>query len=218
MTINHHIDDDILLSYASGELDEGFSLLVAAHLSLCPVCRKTVELVEEMGGVFLEDLAPAAMSETGLADVMAAIDTSPAQIQPTRPAPYSGQPILPAPVRARFGGDVDAVRWKRIGPGVRQAILDGTEGGSSVRLLRITGGTGVLEHGHKGEEMTLVLAGGFKDGEQSFTRGDVEFGDSGIVHRPVADPGEDCICLAVTSAPLSFSSFIGRLAQPFARI
>lgn len=218
MTINHHIDDETLLSYAAGELDEGFSLLVAAHLSLCPVCRKTVQLAEEMGGVFLEDLAPVAMSDTGLAQVMASLDKSPAQMPLPKPPAYSGRPILPAPVRARFGGDVDDVRWRLIGPGVRQAILEGTEGDSSVRLLRIAGGTGVLEHGHKGEELTLVLAGGFKDGDQAFTRGDVEFADTGVVHRPVADPGEDCICLAVTSAPLSFSSFIGRLAQPFARI
>jgi putative transcriptional regulator len=34
----------------------------------------------------------------------------------------------------------------------------------------------------------------------------------------VAEEGEDCICLAVTDAPLRFKSLIPRLAQPLFRI
>jgi putative transcriptional regulator len=37
-------------------------------------------------------------------------------------------------------------------------------------------------------------------------------------HTPVADIHEDCICLAVTDAPLTFSGLIPKLAQPFLRI
>jgi putative transcriptional regulator len=35
---------------------------------------------------------------------------------------------------------------------------------------------------------------------------------------PVADIGEDCICLAATDAPLRFRRLIPRIAQPFLRI
>ncbi|MGB1033531.1 MAG: transcriptional regulator, partial [Primorskyibacter sp.] len=34
----------------------------------------------------------------------------------------------------------------------------------------------------------------------------------------IADVSEACICLAVTDAPLRFTSFLPRLLQPFLRI
>ena len=35
---------------------------------------------------------------------------------------------------------------------------------------------------------------------------------------PVAEEGEDCICLAATDAPLKFNALLPRIAQPFLRI
>jgi putative transcriptional regulator len=63
-----------------------------------------------------------------------------------------------------------------------------------------------------------VLSGGFDDGDESFTRGDIECADQDTVHQPVAMKGEDCICLAVTTGPLKFFDLFGRVAQPFVRI
>ena len=78
-------------------------------------------------------------------------------------------------------------------------------------------GRPVPEHGHNGREMTLVLAGSFKDEFGSFSRGDVQDVDQDTVHQPVAGMVEDCVCLAVTDAPLDFKSFLPRIAQPFIR-
>jgi putative transcriptional regulator len=66
--------------------------------------------------------------------------------------------------------------------------------------------------------MTMVLQGAFSDDDDRFARGDVEMADEDLNHTPVAEPGTDCICLAVTDAPLKFNSLIPRLAQPFLRI
>lgn len=74
------------------------------------------------------------------------------------------------------------------------------------------------DHGHRGIEMTLVLRGAFLDEDERFARGDVEMADSDLEHTPIADIGEDCICLAVTDAPLRFNGLIPRLVQPFLRI
>ena len=41
--------------------------------------------------------------------------------------------------------------------------------------------------------------------------------DQDTVHQPVAGMVEDCVCLAVTDAPLDFKSFLPRIAQPFIR-
>ena len=71
------------------------------------------------------------------------------------------------------------------------------------------------DHGHRGLELTLVLQGAFQDEDGYFARGDIEIASEEISHVPVADISEDCICLAVTDAPLKFKGLIPRLAQPF---
>jgi putative transcriptional regulator len=115
------------------------------------------------------------------------------------------------------GGDIDAVKWRRVGGGVSDALLS-TSAGSTARLLRIPGGVAVPDHGHGGMELTLVLQGAFRDESDRFGPGDVEVADVAMVHKPVAEHGEDCICLAATDALLRFNAIIPRIAQSFLRI
>ena len=83
-----------------------------------------------------------------------------------------------------------------------------------MRLLKIPAGQPVPEHSHRGRELTVVLTGAFDDGETRFERGDMEDADEDIQHIPTATPEADCICLAVTDAPLRFRSLLVRLFQP----
>lgn len=177
------------------------------------MCRDAVATADAVGGAVLDVIEPVAMSADALDNVMARLDAAGPVSELPRPAKPSRDAVFPEPLRRIIGGDVDSIRWRTIGAGVKQKRLDIGGNGVSARLLWIAGGTGVLEHGHQGEELTLVLAGGFKDGAEAFVRGDVEFADGSIKHSPVADPGEPCICLAVTSAPLKFDGLLGRLAQ-----
>lgn len=215
MTIQHHIPDETLVSYAAGDLDDATSLVVATHLALCPSCRRSVAVADDIGGAMLDELMPSRMSDDALAHVLALTERPVTEAARPEPAPSHAGFVFPEPLRRRIGGDLDDVRWKRIGPGVQQFKLENPDSASQARLLRIAGGQGVLEHGHTGEEFTLVLAGGFSHGIQSFARGDVEWADTEIVHHPVADEGEGCVCLAVTSGPLKFFDFFGKIAQPF---
>ena len=125
--------------------------------------------------------------------------------------------MLPAPLTDYIGGDISAVRWRPVGLGVRQAILP-TSGKATARLLYIPAGASVPDHGHNGQELTMVLQGAFSDAGDRFARGDVETADESLEHTPVADPGADCICLAVTDAPLRFRGLLPRLIQPLLRI
>ncbi len=59
-----------------------------------------------------------------------------------------------------------------------------------------------------------MLKGSFSDISGRFGPGDFEETDESVDHQPIADPGEDCICLAVTDAPLKFKSRIVRMIQP----
>ena len=86
--------------------------------------------------------------------------------------------------------------------------------GISAKLLRGAPGTEVGHHTHRGQEFTLVLSGGFSDITGSYGPGDLQIADGTLRHSPIADPGEDCINLAVTTAPLKFENLIQKIAGP----
>ena len=211
--IRHHLNDALLMGYSAGQLPEAFSLIVATHISMCDECRARLESFDAVGGALLGALPEAGMGADSLAQVMARIRQAP----PPPPAPKPRAGVFPAPLRDYVGGDVEAVRWRAVGGGVRQAILP-TARDASARLLYIPAGLAVPDHGHRGMELTLVLQGAFRDEVDRFGPGDIEIASEELEHTPIAEPGADCICLAVTDAPLRFNSFIPRLLQPFLKI
>lgn len=209
MTARHHIGDDLLLSYAAGNLAEGWSLAVATHLSLCADCRARLAVAEAAGGQLLETLALAPVEDGAWASVRNRLGTPEGKAvrQPDTA-------ILPKPLRDYVGGDINSIRWKRLGKGAAQLRLKTGDGETQVRLLKIPAGKPVPEHSHAGREITVVLSGAFHDGETLFARGDVEEADDDIQHIPTATADADCICLAVTEAPLRFRSWVVRALQP----
>jgi len=215
--IRHHISPALLTAYAAGTLPEAFSLVVAAHLSMCDACRAEAESLDGVGGVLMDDLAGVGMEASALDAVMARIEAASAD-EPAERAPIrvSGG-VLPGPVRDYIGGDLEAVKWKSVGMGVKQAVLK-TSDKASARLLYIPAGAAMPEHSHRGMELTLVLSGAFEDESDRFGPGDVEIADDEVDHTPVADVGADCICLAATEGKLRFKSWLPRLAQPFVGI
>lgn len=214
--IKHHLTDDILMGYAAGMLPEAFNLMVASHLSLCDTCRAQAESYDAVGGEVLAQTPgnEVALDAGSLAATMALIaGGAPHEIRKPR---VNGS-VLPGPLQDYVGGDLDTVQWRSVGMGVKQAILP-TSRDASARLLFIPAGAAMPDHGHKGIEMTMVLQGAFQDEDDYFARGDVEVADSDLHHTPVADIHEDCICLAVTDAPLEFQGLLPKIVQRFARI
>lgn len=213
-TIQHHLTDDVLLSYSAGTLPEAFSLVAATHVSICDECRARLGAFDALGGRVLEDCGAAPVDEASFEATLARITGLPAA-PPVRP--IRAEAVFPAPLQDYVGGDADRVAWKSVGMGVKQAILP-TSREASVRLLFIPSGSAMPDHSHRGREMTLVLQGAFRDADGRYARGDVEMADDAVRHTPVAEPGEDCICLAATEGPLKFRALLPRLAQPFFRI
>lgn len=215
--ITHHLSDKLLMAYSAGSLPEAFNLAVATHVALCDDCRARLASFDAIGGAMLEQAQDdrLGLGADALASTLARIKATPPAPKPlARPATAK---VLPEPLASYVGGDVDAIRWRSIGGGVRQAIL-ATSKAATARMLYIPAGAAVPDHGHNGLEMTLVLQGAFADETARFGRGDIEIADEDLDHQPVAEPGEDCICLAVTDAPLKFRAILPRLAQPFLRI
>lgn len=225
MSIHHHAPDDLLLAYAAGDLDEGLSLVIATHLALCATCRETVRQAEAAGGALLEAIVPIAVGPEVLGNVLDRIDR---EVPPRRSNGNAGRRtgsrpsgtvhhdtdvIFPEPLRGYVGGDLSGLRWRSLGRGAYHVPV--VRGDTTARLLRIPAGRPVPEHGHSGRELTLVLKGSFSDSRGEFRRGDLEDCDDTVHHQPIAGSEEDCICLAVTEAPLRFKSMAARVVQPF---
>lgn len=214
MTIQHHLSDELLESYAAGSLTEGWSIAVATHLSLCPSCRLRLKKFECLGGQLLEELPANAPVDASWQAIQARLADVTIKLKQNPPKPKPAMPVLPEPLRSYLGGDINSLKWRALGRGASHIIIPTGDTSSTVRLLKIPAGKPVPEHGHGGRELTLVLSGSFADGAEIFARGDIEEADSDIIHQPVATPDADCICLAVTDAPLRFRSWIVRLVQP----
>jgi putative transcriptional regulator len=218
MMPTHHPGDDLLIAYAAGSQEEPVALVVATHLALCPRCRKEVARLEELGGVLLEAQEPEALGEDSLKRVLARLDEAAADA-PARPEREITKvdPLVPRPLRDYVGDGFDRLDWTSF-RGLKKVELLPEAPGFRTRLMRIKSGTAMPTHTHEGTELTLVLAGGFSDEQGHYLRGDIAEADPSVDHRPVADPGEDCLCLAVTDAPLRLTGRFGRLLNPFLRI
>lgn len=209
--IQHHPDDALLLGYASGTADEAVSLIIATHMSYCSLCRSRSRELEAIGGALLEDILPAPLARTARDNVLAKLDNVQPYERPARPAP--SRDSTPAVLRPYIGGDLARVRWRRIGPSLSYVPLF-RRGAVAARLLRGVPGADSGLHGHRGLELTLVLQGGYTDVTGSYSPGDLQVMEGDARHNPVADPGEDCINLAVTTGRLAFDSLIQKIAAP----
>jgi putative transcriptional regulator len=209
--LNHHASDALLLSYAGGALPAGLALAVASHLALCGSCARQAALAEEVGGCLLDRTDAVPMAPDALERTLSRPVRAEPPAAPVAPPPFSG---LPGPLRAAVAGLPDP-QWRFLAPGIRQIDLTpGSRGGGSARLLRIAPGTTLPQHGHAGIELTLILSGSFTDEIGRFQAGDLAELEDDVVHQPIADSAEDCVCLIATEAPLRFSSLMGRLMQP----
>ncbi len=217
MIPTHHLDDSTLLAYAAGTLDEAFMVVAASHIAVCPSCRAAVRSAEALGGAFLERLDDAAVSSGCRERTMASLERALFTGRRSAEAPRSE---LPLPLARRLPvAQFSDLAWKRKAPGV--AMLDVKLSGSAsgqLKLMRISAGRAMPEHGHGGEEITLVLKGAYSDHMGRFGAGDVADLDEAIEHRPVVDQDGDCICLVATERPTRFKSLAARLIQPFVGI
>ena len=213
-TIKHHLTDDLLMGYSAGSLPEAFNLVVATHISLCDECRARLASFDAVGGEIVARGDAVEMAEGSLSAVMDMIRNAP--VVERKAAPRRGG-VFPTPLQEYVAGDLDAVKWRKVGGGVSQAILQ-TSQDATVRLLKIPAGTAVPDHGHRGMELTLVLQGAFVDETDRFATGDIEVANEDLNHTPVAEMGADCICLSATDAPLRFKGILPRIAQRFVGI
>lgn len=220
---NHPLGDELFAAYASGALSGPMRLLIEAQSAAEPSVARDCADAEALAGLMLETAAPASVGARALDEIFAVIDAEEAAVGEAsgfriamsddasrRAARAAGQALdellsLPASVRDLA---LERGSWSFAGPGVRSMELL-REGSAKAELIRLEPGRGVPHHGHDGREFTLVLCGAFHDGRDRFGPGELCVADPSTQHKPVAEPGEVCIALAVTDGPLAFTGPLG---------
>ena len=211
MDIHYHPDDDLLLARAGGSLGLAPRLVLDSHLELCPHCRDRARTLDVLGGVLLDELAPADMASDALARTLARIDAVEAdEAAVRRVLKVSAPPPLPQGASwPRALVPYSATPWRWVAPGMRWSRVDVP--GANVFLLRIGAGKYLPQHTHNGMELTQVLYGRFHDGRALFGPGDLDTADADIHHQPVVQDGSECICLASLDGRLRFDGIIARV-------
>ncbi len=208
----YHPDDEILSSYVAGLLSEMQSVPIATHLTLCPTCRDVCDGFDELGGVLLSQAVDEPVHSSTLDNVLDRLespDVAP-QVQ-SELADDETRKLIPQPIRDRLPGPFKKMIWGKLGRHIQYIDLAVNESGVKARLLRLPAGLRLPAHTHSGNEMTVVLSGGFSDQFGHYLRGDFATRDETEKHRPVVDEGEDCLCFTVTDAPLRLTGPIGFL-------
>lgn len=216
----------LLAEYALGGLSKPARVLVESHLELSPKGQIWLDDLADVGSQLARHtgkaktpaIAPVTSHVLDQIDPVAFADSDRAlsQIFQTIDAQAEAKPEAPHALERFLGMPVADVPWKKVMPGLAEYKIPDVDG-SEVSLLRIDGGKAVPVHTHHGSEITLVLQGGFSDGNGHFGVGDIAYADDDVNHRPVADEGEVCICFAVVDAPVELTGPIGRLMNSFMR-
>lgn len=208
----HHPDELTLVDYANDALDEAASLVVAAHVAMCPQCRESVRSFEKLGGLLLEAL-PASEKLSCESLVLDRREEAAAPV-PQTAAGNEGARSRVDRLLALYP-DQD---WRWLGPGIRwKPLVAPGEDGVRAFLLKAQPGTRMPQHSHDGIEWTQVLTGAFAHEFGRYGPGDFDGADESTLHRPIVEEGMECICVVAMKGQLQLQGLAGRLLQPLVR-
>lgn len=201
--------DALLADYAAGRLARPLHGLVAAHLAIKPENRNYVAALEAVQARAVDEIAPQPLSrrDAMLEKIFASEATRGSDLP---------DDVIPPSLRALAGTGLSGLDWKSKLPGMKEFQIKDKSVGEAV-FYWIKPGRQMPSHTHEGTEVTLVLKGGFSDTYGHYRRGDIAIADGEVDHQPRADEDEDCICFAVTDAPLRLTGPLGRMLRIFTR-
>lgn len=222
--IKHHPDDNLLTEYASGGIATAVGMIICAHLQACPHCRQRVEQLNKLGAAILKQSVAEPVHAQSFEQLMARIrnqaspvDVNQAPKTSDTPSSYLHDPMmtrLPKVVAKLLPRD-GKLKWQRASGSLKTARLKTGQQDYEVSFQKISSGGKVVEHDHRGLEVTLVLHGSFSDEDGIYNEGDFLVRTPGEVHRPTATLNQDCLCISVVEAPVKITGFVGKLINPF---
>jgi putative transcriptional regulator len=213
--VKYHPDARFLTDYSAGSLPASQALCVASHLHYCATCRARVRELTELGSELFEQQQPQPLQASAfdrLIDRIGSGAGGPAVAAPRPAATARGG--LPRAIARLCKGNVESLKWQRIGKSFRHTALKLGDTQRETTLFHIRAGGAVPHHRHRGDEITVVLEGSFSDHEDKYGVGDFIVRTQGEEHRPVASQDQDCLCLSTLDAPIRMSNWLLRLMLP----
>lgn len=205
--------DALLAEYAVGTLPLPLHVLIGSHLDLAPHSGKFVSDLELVFGTEVGAMPPVAIitRDKMLGDIFASESDAGPSVRTA-----GTDPVFTSAMLDYIGMPSRDVPWRTVLPGVKEYVVSSKDG-LEAKLYWIKAGRKIPSHTHEGQEVTLVLSGAFSDMSGRYGRGDVAIADQDIDHKPITDSGADCICFAVTDAPLKLTGPVGKIFQSMFR-
>ena len=214
-TIKNHPSDELLASYSAANLPLSQALCVSVHLEHCGECTEKLRRLNLVGSELMHQLKPSPPS-SGLKDkLIDQLDIITADTETDQHRP--GNASVPRCLHQFIKTGYEKVSWKRISRDIQSYELCRDQNNAKVEFLRIRPGGTSNTHTHMGDEYTVILEGSFSDETGLYHKGDFLLRNASHQHTPVATLDKDCICLAVTEAPIQLTGFFGRLLNPLIR-
>ena len=239
---NYHPADELLMQFAAGQLTNALGIQTACHLESCQQCQHKVRLYEQLGGDLIDISTPTEVEPDAKSRLLNNLHTLRAESTET-PAVNNSAAIknavtnstgaiedldelykkqltsanqrLPRPLRRFLPDYYENLPWSGFTKSIQSYDLPFSDDQYTARFYKIAAGSELPQHTHRGNEFTLVMSGSFSDLSGDYHPGDFVLADSSTHHQPRAHEKEDCICFAVTDAPLKMTGFFGRLLNPF---
>ncbi|MEO1281701.1 MAG: cupin domain-containing protein [Pseudomonadota bacterium] len=191
-SITHHPDVSTLMTCSAGSQPEALCAVVASHLSMCSSCMEELGQMEQIGVSLFERL-PAAQVANWSAVFQ---DLPQSETRKQTDAPDLDGADVPTPLICVLGPRLDDLSWELAAEGIWQCVVPLTPGAKGdLRLIKLAPGKYLPRHGHKGEELTILLRGGYTDDLGTFKRGDFSDLDDDVEHELKADATDGCILL-----------------------
>jgi len=186
--LNSDLDAQWIVEHASGAAPLAVRVLVDSAAEINPVIRLRLDFADQIGAVL--------MTDDILDDLQSEITAPVPDIQDEMPD--TADPLFPKALH-RYGFTATTRPWRSKLGGIQgRKVKRLCEPGVDARLFKIRPGAAIPHHDHYGQELTLVLQGGFSDEKGVYHRGDVCAGQAGEPHTPIGLAGEPCICFAVS--------------------
>lgn len=206
-----HPQPDQLIEFAAGSCHTGISIAVSVHLHYCSHCRQALSELESASTVLFESQTPAVVPDQLFDTLMQRIQNEPAPAPEPAPKPSR----FPKALASLIPESLEDLNWRHPMKNLRVSQLMTDESGLIVGLHHMKAGGRVPNHGHRGDEINVVLEGGFSDQLGSYGKGDFVFRTEADTHAPQADAHEDCLMLSVVSAPVKLTGPLGWIINPF---
>ncbi len=221
-SVSFHPQDDMLLDFSSGRLDDAPAMCISAHLHFCERCRSRVNQLTELGSEVFSKGAPVTLEHDALDKLFARIDSSQEyEVGDTHTASASTAAkhgIYPHVVEKLLSNEDHKPRWRNVSSSLKVARLFTGQNKFEVALHRIKAGGVTPIHNHGGKEYTVVLSGSFSDENGVYNEGDFILKEAGDIHHPVGAKYKDCVCLTALEAPIELPGILGWLMKPILRI